>query len=134
MEPRDLIEFIAVGTAVISDRYDLGDEPVLSNLSGQDFAKLYAAGYWPVGHRRRHDGPLRHDRLEPEDGRLVASLRTRSSADFTQGVQHARKLAVEPCGARRRELEAARDRRASASRSSAREHEHEGASGNKSRT
>ena len=44
-----MIEFVAVGTAVRSERYDLGDEPVLSNLSGQDFAKLYASGYWPVG-------------------------------------------------------------------------------------
>ena len=41
---RGLIEFIAVGTAVASERYDLGEEPVLSNLSGQEFAKLYANG------------------------------------------------------------------------------------------
>lgn len=44
-----LIEFVAVGTAVRSERYDLGDEPVLSTLSGQEFAKLYEAGYWPAG-------------------------------------------------------------------------------------
>ena len=47
---RGLIEFIAVGTAVSCERFEIGDEkPVLSNLSGQDFAKLYASGYWPVG-------------------------------------------------------------------------------------
>jgi uncharacterized protein YbjQ (UPF0145 family) len=44
-----LLEFVATGTAVRSERYDLGDEPVLSNLSGQEFAALYAHGYWPVG-------------------------------------------------------------------------------------
>ena len=32
-----------------SERYDLGEEPVLSNLSGQEFAALYTHGYWPVG-------------------------------------------------------------------------------------
>ncbi|HEY4346496.1 MAG TPA: heavy metal-binding domain-containing protein [Gaiellaceae bacterium] len=48
---RGVVEFIAVGTAVKSERFDLGsdDGPVLSNLSGQDFAKLYMNGYWPVG-------------------------------------------------------------------------------------
>jgi uncharacterized protein YbjQ (UPF0145 family) len=45
----ELVEFASFGTAVTSERYDLGDEPVLSNLSGQDFAKLLAHGYWPVG-------------------------------------------------------------------------------------
>jgi len=44
-----LVEFTAFGTAVRSELYDLGDEPVLSNLSGQDFAKLYARGWWPAG-------------------------------------------------------------------------------------
>jgi uncharacterized protein YbjQ (UPF0145 family) len=47
---RGVVEFIAVGTAVKCDRFDIGeDKPVLSNLSGQDFAKLYLNGYWPVG-------------------------------------------------------------------------------------
>jgi len=45
----DLVEFAAFGTAVRSTRYALGDETVLSNLSGQDFAKLFVHGYWPVG-------------------------------------------------------------------------------------
>jgi uncharacterized protein YbjQ (UPF0145 family) len=44
-----LLEFVATGTAMRSERYDLGDEPVLSNLSGQEFAALYTHGYWPVG-------------------------------------------------------------------------------------
>jgi uncharacterized protein YbjQ (UPF0145 family) len=45
----DLVEFMAFGTAVRSTRYDLGDETVVSNLSGQEFAKLFMNRYWPVG-------------------------------------------------------------------------------------
>lgn len=45
----DLVEFMAFGTAVRSRKYDLGGEAVLSNLSGQEFAKLFAHGYWPAG-------------------------------------------------------------------------------------
>lgn len=44
-----VLEFVAVGTAVASERYDLGDEPVLSNLTGQQFAALLEHGYWPLG-------------------------------------------------------------------------------------
>jgi len=44
-----LIEFVAVGTAVSADRYELGSEPVLSNLTGQEFVALFEHGYWPVG-------------------------------------------------------------------------------------
>jgi uncharacterized protein YbjQ (UPF0145 family) len=44
-----LIEFTAVGTAVVSDRYELGEEPVLSNLTGQQFVALLEHGFWPVG-------------------------------------------------------------------------------------
>jgi len=44
-----LLEFVAVGTAVRSDRYELGEEPVLSNLTGQQFAALFEHGFWPAG-------------------------------------------------------------------------------------
>jgi uncharacterized protein YbjQ (UPF0145 family) len=44
-----LIEFVATGTAVASERYDLGEETVLSNLSGQEFAQLFRHGWWPAG-------------------------------------------------------------------------------------
>ena len=44
-----LLEFVAVGTAVESERHDLGDETSISNLSGQEFAALYRHGYLPVG-------------------------------------------------------------------------------------
>lgn len=45
----DVLEFVAMGTAVRSERYDLGETPVLSNLSGQEFAALYRHGWWPSG-------------------------------------------------------------------------------------
>ena len=44
-----LIEFVAFGTAVVSQRYELGPEPTLSNLTGQQFAALFEHGYWPAG-------------------------------------------------------------------------------------
>ena len=92
-----LIEFVAVGTGVVSERYDLGSEPVLSNLSGQEFAALYRAGYWPVGlvvgtsvtyvmtgtnqrWARRRFGP------------------NCELGDFTQGVQYARRVAMSYLG------------------------------------
>jgi len=46
---RGLIEFVAVGTAVVSERYELGEEVFLSSLSGQEFASLVRGGYMPVG-------------------------------------------------------------------------------------
>jgi uncharacterized protein YbjQ (UPF0145 family) len=90
---RNVIEFVAVGTAVVSERYDLGDEPVLSNLSGQEFAKLYAAGYWPVGIVANTAVVYV---ITGTDQRW-ANTRFGANAelpDYTQGVQHARKLAV----------------------------------------
>lgn len=44
-----LLEFVASGTAVRSERFDLGETPVLSNLSGQEFAALFLHGWWPAG-------------------------------------------------------------------------------------
>jgi len=46
---KGLIEFVAVGTAVVSESYDLGEEVFLSSLSGQQFASLVRAGFMPVG-------------------------------------------------------------------------------------
>ncbi len=46
---QDLIEFTAVGTAVRVEGAKLPPEPAATNLSGQDFWKLYQAGYWPLG-------------------------------------------------------------------------------------
>jgi uncharacterized protein YbjQ (UPF0145 family) len=45
----DLIEFNTVGTAVRINDGSPTKHPSLTNLSGQDFWKLYRAGYWPLG-------------------------------------------------------------------------------------
>jgi uncharacterized protein YbjQ (UPF0145 family) len=45
----DSVHITAVGTAIVSERYDLGEGTVISNLTGQDFANLFAHGFWPVG-------------------------------------------------------------------------------------
>ena len=44
-----LIEFAAVGTAVVSEGFEFGDEIFLSSLSGQQFASLVQSGWMPIG-------------------------------------------------------------------------------------
>lgn len=93
-----LIEFVVIGTAVRSERYDLGDEPALSNLSGQEFSKLFRHGFWPVGlvagstvayvasgwAQQRASGSWGSGRL-----------RNQEMPDYTQGLYDARALAME---------------------------------------
>jgi uncharacterized protein YbjQ (UPF0145 family) len=46
------IEIVAIGTAVGSDAFELDrdeEELALVNLSGEDWTKLVAAGWWPTG-------------------------------------------------------------------------------------
>lgn len=92
-----VIEFVATGTAVRSERYDLGAEPVLSNLSGQEFAALVRHGWWPAGlvagttvayvvsgwQQQRAQFALGGTRLQNQE-----------FSDFTQGVYDARTQAM----------------------------------------
>lgn len=93
----NLVEFVATGTAVRSERYDFGRDPLLCNLSGQDVAKLIAHGFWPVGivggstvayvvtgwqQTRRAGG-------------LFSSMSNQELPDYTQGLYDARALAME---------------------------------------
>jgi uncharacterized protein YbjQ (UPF0145 family) len=92
-----VIEFVATGTAVRSERYELGAEPVLSNLSGQEFAALVRHGWWPVGlvagttvayvvsgwQQQRAQFALGGTRLQNQE-----------FSDFTQGVYDARTQAM----------------------------------------
>jgi uncharacterized protein YbjQ (UPF0145 family) len=104
----DLVEFVATGTAVRSERYDLGPEPLLCNLSGQDVAKLVAHGFWPVGivggstvayvatgwsQQRRAGG-------------MFSSMSNQELPDYTRGVYDARALAMERLTRTARELHA----------------------------
>jgi uncharacterized protein YbjQ (UPF0145 family) len=102
----NLIEFRAVGTAVASERYDLGEEPVLSSLSGQEFAALYAAGYWPVG---LVVGTTVIYVMTGSTQKWTMGRFTPNSElpDYTQGVQHARKVALSHVARDARELDAA---------------------------
>jgi uncharacterized protein YbjQ (UPF0145 family) len=104
-----LIEFVVVGTAVRSERFRLeGDEPALSNLSGQDMAKLVRHGYWPVGlvagttvayvatgsgQQWRSTG-------------LFSGMQNQEMPDFTQGLYDARALAMQRLSAQAHALHA----------------------------
>lgn len=45
----DLVEFNAVGTAARFKDAPAVDHPAVTNLSGQDFWKLFRSGFWPMG-------------------------------------------------------------------------------------
>jgi uncharacterized protein YbjQ (UPF0145 family) len=94
----DLVEFVAVGTAVRSERHDLGaDRPLLCNLSGQDVAKLVAHGFWPVGIVGGSTVAYvaTGTRQQWRSGGLFSGMRNQELPDFTQGLYDARALAME---------------------------------------
>jgi uncharacterized protein YbjQ (UPF0145 family) len=124
---RNLIEFVAIGTAVASEQYDLGEEPVLSNLSGQELAKLYASGYWPAGIIA---GTAVVYVITGWQQRLGSRrfAPNQELQDYTQGIQHARKVAVSRVASEARELEAA-GLVGLKLEVAPREHEHEGSRG-----
>ena len=92
-----LIEFVVVGTAVRSERYDLGGEPALSNLSGQDFSKLFRHGFWPVGLVAGSTVAYVASGWTQQYNRGWGSgrLRNQEMPDYTQGLYDARALAME---------------------------------------
>lgn len=91
----DLIEFNTVGTAVRIDGEKSGKRPALTNLSGQDFWKLYRSGYRPLSVVASSTVYY-----------VVAGWQTQSAnsywgrwanqelRDFTQGLYQARNLAM----------------------------------------
>jgi uncharacterized protein YbjQ (UPF0145 family) len=96
----DLVEFVATGTAVRSVRYELAlgsDPPMLSNLSGQDVAKLVEHGFWPVGMVGGStvayvaSGAAQAQRSTG----FFSSLRNQELRDFSRGLYDARALAME---------------------------------------
>jgi uncharacterized protein YbjQ (UPF0145 family) len=93
-----LIEFVVVGTAVRSERYDLGSETVISNLSGQDFSKLFRHGFWPAGLVAGSTvAYVASGWAQQQSSRGWGSgrLRNQEMPDFTRGVYDARALAME---------------------------------------
>jgi uncharacterized protein YbjQ (UPF0145 family) len=94
----DLVEFVAIGTAVRSARYDLGaDGPLLCNLSGQDVAKLVAHGFWPVGIVGGSTVAYvaTGGRQQQSAGGLFSRMSNQELPDFTQGLYDARALAMD---------------------------------------
>jgi len=93
----DLVEFVATGTAVRSERYDLGREPLLCNLSGQDVAKLIAHGFWPVGIVGGSTVAyvVTGSRQQRRAGGIFSSMSNQELPDYTQGLYDARALAME---------------------------------------
>jgi uncharacterized protein YbjQ (UPF0145 family) len=94
----DLVEFVAIGTAVRSERYDLGPEPLLCNLSGQDVAKLVSHGFWPVG--IVGGSTVAYVVTGTRQQRSTTSffgsgLSNQELPDYTQGLYDARALAME---------------------------------------
>jgi uncharacterized protein YbjQ (UPF0145 family) len=93
----DLVEFVAMGTAVRSERYDLGPEPLLCNLSGQDVAKLVAHGFWPVGIVGGSTVAyvVTGSRQQLRAGGLFSQMSNQELPDYTRGLYDARALAME---------------------------------------
>jgi uncharacterized protein YbjQ (UPF0145 family) len=103
-----LLEFVAVGTAVRSERYDLGPGPVLSNLSGQEFAELFEHGYWPVGLVAETTVGYVMTGWRQQVGAtgMFSSWQNQELTDFTQGVYATRSQTMQRLERQARELEA----------------------------
>jgi uncharacterized protein YbjQ (UPF0145 family) len=95
------VEFIAVGTAVrLPEALRAVQGPVLTDLGGQEFWQLCAAGIRPVGitaHTSVHYVPATWQTARATGGGLFAgatSYYNQELADFTQGVYDAREKAM----------------------------------------
>lgn len=95
----DLVEFVVIGTAVRSTRYDLaeGGDPLLCNLSGQDVAKLVRHGYWPVGIVGGSTVAyvVAGSAQQGRSGGLFAQMRNQELPDFTRGLYDVRALVMD---------------------------------------
>jgi uncharacterized protein YbjQ (UPF0145 family) len=92
-----LLEFVATGTAVRSERYDLGEQPLLSNLSGQEFAALVRHGYWPAGFVAGTTVAYVVAGWQQQQAQFAfggTRFQNQEFADFTQGVYDARAQAM----------------------------------------
>lgn len=90
------LETTAIGTAVRSDRYEIDEGIAISNLSGQDFWKLWSAGYWPVGIVAGavacYVVPGQQTRYARNS--LMGQMANVELADYTQALTEARTLAM----------------------------------------
>ncbi|HZU19739.1 MAG TPA: heavy metal-binding domain-containing protein [Gaiellaceae bacterium] len=91
-----LIEFGSFGTAVRSEKFQLEDTPVLSNLSGQEFAKLFAHGFWPVGLVAATTVVYVVASWATQNAQqgFLSRWQNQELTDYTEGLYHARALAM----------------------------------------
>jgi uncharacterized protein YbjQ (UPF0145 family) len=90
------IEYVAVGTAVRIDGAERAERPVLTDLSGQDFWKLWRAGQRPlgvVGASTVHYIVAGWATQQAQSG-FSASWVNQELKDFTRGVYDARETAL----------------------------------------
>jgi uncharacterized protein YbjQ (UPF0145 family) len=93
------VEFVAVGTAVrLPAAMHADGGPVLSDLGGQEFWQLCAAGIRPVGiaaHTSVHYVPASYQTARAQGGGMFGgSWNNQELVDFTQGVYDAREKAM----------------------------------------
>ena len=103
------IEYVAVGTAVRIDGAEHAERPVLTDLSGQDFRKLWQAGQRPlgvVGASTVHYIVAGWATQQAQSG-FSASWVNQELRDFTRGVYDARETALGRMTAEARHLGAA---------------------------
>jgi len=102
------VEFIAVGTAVRLPASLKAPVTVLTDLSGQDYWKLCAAGLRPIGiagHTSVHYVPASWQTQMAQGGGVYGGgWRNQELTDFTRGVYAARETAMHYLTAQAREL------------------------------
>jgi uncharacterized protein YbjQ (UPF0145 family) len=90
------IEYVAVGTAVRSEGTEHAERPALTDLSGQDYWKLWQAGHRPlgvVGASTVHYVVPGFATQQAQSG-FSASWVNQELKDFTRGVYDARETAL----------------------------------------
>lgn len=103
------IEYVAVGTAVRTNAAERADHPVLTDLPGQDYWKLWRSGYRPlgvVGASTVYYVVASWSTQRTRAG-FYAGLANQELEDFTRGVYEARETAVARMTAEARKLGAA---------------------------
>jgi uncharacterized protein YbjQ (UPF0145 family) len=90
------IEYVAVGTAVRIDGAEQAERPALTDLSGQDYWKLWQAGHRPlgvVGASTVHYIVASWSTQQAQSG-FFAGWANQELQDFTRGVYDARETAL----------------------------------------
>jgi uncharacterized protein YbjQ (UPF0145 family) len=91
------VEFLAIGTAVRLPPGLRGGGPVLTDLDGQQFWQLYAAGIRPVGlvaATSVHYAPAGIQTMQVQSGFFGSSWRNQELVDYTAGIYAARHTAM----------------------------------------